>query len=257
MGDLTAEVAISDAHYRSSAEYERSSKQFLRSMVPPAPKLNILDVGCGTGLNSSHFAKAGHRVYGVDISPVAIERYCEHGFDGSVVDLDRGPLPVPSAAFDLVYASEVIEHCKDTSGFLRELHRALKPGGKLLLSTPNSAFWPYRLLALWGRTPTECQHPGHIRFFSKRGLTRAIAEAGFTVTEVAARHMYMIVGAALGDRLAPVLYLAGFRSEPRFATGDHFWQLSRFARRASALWADTLLIIAEKPVAPRAAEPQI
>lgn len=240
------EERISDAHYRNEAEYERSSKRFMRAMVPPAPPLHILDVGCGTGLNAGKLARQGHSVVGIDLSPVAIESFRAKGFEGMVCDIEAGPLPLPAASFDLVYASEVIEHCADTAAFLQTLRRPLKPGGTLLLSTPNSAFWAYRLLGLLGRTPSEYQHPGHVRFFSRRSLEAAITAAGFEIVALSARHMYLVLGRRLGDPVAGLLRLAGWQQEPRFATGDHFWQLSAFARRASGFWADTFIVAARK-----------
>jgi SAM-dependent methyltransferase len=240
------EERISDAHYRAESEYERSSKRFMRAMVPSAPPLRILDVGCGTGLNAAHLARQGHDVVGIDLSPVAIEKFRAQGYNGFVCDIEAGPLPLHAGSFDLVYASEVIEHCVDTASFLHSAHLVLRPGGTLLLSTPNSAFWAYRLLGLLGRTPSEYQHPGHVRFFSKRSLTASIEAAGFDVISISARHMYLILGRRIGDPLAALLHVAGVRKEPRFVTADHFWQLSAFARRASGFWADTLIVAARK-----------
>jgi 2-polyprenyl-3-methyl-5-hydroxy-6-metoxy-1,4-benzoquinol methylase len=242
------EARISDAHYATNSEFERSSKVFTRRLVPAGQPLRILDVGCGTGLNASHLAARGHTVVGTDVSSVAIEKFRQNGFAGIVCDMEKaGGVPLPDAGFDLVFASEVIEHIADTSTFLTELRRLVRPGGLLVLSTPNSAFWPYRLLALAGRTPSEVQHPGHVRFFSKRSLARAIQSAGFAIETMAARHIYCVVGAVLGDPLASVLERLGFAVEPRFATRGHFWQLGRFAKRASAFWADTLMVVARRP----------
>jgi 2-polyprenyl-3-methyl-5-hydroxy-6-metoxy-1,4-benzoquinol methylase len=246
VSNVRLEQRISEAHYRTKSEYERSSKQFMRAMVPAAPRLRILDVGCGTGLNATQLALNGHEVVGIDLSPSAIEQFRAKGFEGLVVDLEAGPLPLPSASFDLVYASEVIEHCVDTMGALRGMRSVLKPGGLLLLSTPNSAFWAYRLLGVVGRAPSEYQHPGHVRFFSKRSLVAALKSAGFSIVAVSGRHMYLILGRRLGDAIAPLLRMAGMQKEARFVTGDHFWQLSSFAQRAGGLRADTLIVAAQK-----------
>jgi SAM-dependent methyltransferase len=247
MGKSALEERISDAHYAANSEFERTSKVFTRRLVPSQPPLRILDIGCGTGLNARHLAAMGHAVVGTDLSSVAIEKFKQNGFDGFVCDMERvGALPQPDASFDLAFASEVIEHIADTATFLAELHRLVRPGGLLVLSTPNSAFWPYRLLGLAGRTPTEYQHPGHVRFFSRRSLARAIESAGFAVETMSARHIYLVLGSGLGDPLAPILKRLGFALEPRFATGGYFWQLSSFAKRASGFWADTLIVRARK-----------
>jgi 2-polyprenyl-3-methyl-5-hydroxy-6-metoxy-1,4-benzoquinol methylase len=246
MVESTLEQRISDTHYSVKAEYERSNKKFMRAMVRSDAPLRILDIGCGTGLNATQLAELGHEVYGIDLSPVAIAQFQAKGLQGSVMNVEAESIPLPPDSFDLIYASEVIEHCADTTSFLRNLGTVLKPGGTLLLSTPNSAFWAYRLMGVLGRTVSECQHPGHVRFFSKRSLAVSIRNAGFEVTGVAARHMYLIVGPRFGDFLAPLLRIAGFQKEARFASGDYFWQLSAFAHRASGFWADTLIVTARK-----------
>ncbi|HEV8015572.1 MAG TPA: class I SAM-dependent methyltransferase [Stellaceae bacterium] len=235
-------------HYQSEAEHERSSKQFMRRMVDrlPAPA-RILDVGCGTGLNASFLRAMGHHVIGIDVSSVAIAKFRAKGFEGLVGDMSQGgALPLETEVFDALYASEVIEHCADTGALLGEFNRVLKPGGVLFLSTPNSAFWPYRILGVLGRTPSEYQHPGHVRFFSLRSLARAVTDAGFTIDALSGRNMFSLLGKRIGDPIAPLLRLAGFAKEARFATGDHFWQFSRFAPRASAFWSDTLIVVAKK-----------
>jgi hypothetical protein len=52
---------------------------------------------------------------------------------------------------------------------------------------------------------SETQHPGHVRFFSRRSLSGAIESAGFAVEAVSARHMYVLLPSAVADPLAPVL----------------------------------------------------
>jgi SAM-dependent methyltransferase len=247
MGKAELEERISNAHYSLGSEFERSSKIFTRKFVSNSSVLKILDVGCGTGLNAQKFADQGHSVVGIDLSPVAIEKFNLRGFKGLVCDVERvGGVPLADATFDLVFASEVIEHLVETESFLREVHRLLRPGGTLVLSTPNSSFWAYRLLGLLGYTPNDLQHPGHVRFFSLKNLSHQLKGVGFKIDKISARHMYMILGRKAGDFLAPLIKHFGFTVEPRFATGSHFWQLSSFADKASGFWSDTLIFVAHK-----------
>ena len=246
MSKSAFELQISEAKYRSQREIERSSKAYMRELVPASGALEVLDVGCGTGVNAEEIRARGHRVVGMDLSPTAVGAFHGGGFRGVVADASVG-LPFASDRFDLVFASEIIEHLVDGAAFLGELLRVLKPGGTLLLSTPNSAFWVYRVYAVAGRTLSDVQHPGHVRFFAMRSLKALVEEAGFADARFAARHIYLILFGGLTERLAPVLSSLGLRRELRFKTGSHFWHLSRFSRSASPIWADTFIVQARKP----------
>ena len=237
---------ISDAKYTIGAEYERTSKQYTRALVPSDIPLYILDIGCGTGINAKALAANGHTVVGIDISPVAIDKFRREGFEGKQCDITEG-IPYPDETFELVFASEVIEHVVDTEAFLAEICRVLRPSGRLVLSTPNSAFWVYRLFALLGRTVSDVQHRGHVRFFSRFGLARQVSGAGFEAVAVSGRHMYLILGERIGRSLEGLLRPLGFEQEIRFRTQAYFWHLSHFAKRASPLWTDTLILTARKP----------
>jgi 2-polyprenyl-3-methyl-5-hydroxy-6-metoxy-1,4-benzoquinol methylase len=239
------EQRFSDDLYGRQQEIERSSKQYMRNMVDRSKPMRVLDVGCGTGLNARMLRDMGHTVIGIDLSPVAIEKLRAAGFEGHVCDVVEG-LPFDDESFDFIYASEVIEHLSDTERFLSELERVLKADGTLLLSTPNSAFWPFRLLGLLGHTLTEMQHPGHLRFFSKKSLERAISIAGFDNIQTSARHIYLVLPDALGRILSPLLKPLGFEREYRMRTDTYFWQLNRLSGRASSFWADTLIVAAKK-----------
>jgi len=100
----TLSQRISDQKYSTNSEFFRSSKRYLLETVPKKGKLRIIDVGCGTGLNSEYLKKLGHIIIGVDISPVAIEQYKRKGFDGKIIDIMHG-LDYGDHTFDCVFAS--------------------------------------------------------------------------------------------------------------------------------------------------------
>jgi ubiquinone biosynthesis O-methyltransferase len=237
--------AFYDRKYTEGSEIPRTSKQYAIACVPATGNLRILDVGCGSGLNSNAMAAMGHRVCGIDLSEAAIERYRSYGFEGQARDLEQG-IDYPDDSFDVVFCSEVIEHMTSPEVLVSEMKRVLKPGGRLVLTTPNSAFWLYRVLAVLGYTVGELQHPKHFQFFSRRSLLKLLETTGLKRKETTGRNMYLIVPGGAGplERILPKL---GFRREPRFRTGGHFWHLSHKSTLLNTLFADTLIMVMTKP----------
>jgi 2-polyprenyl-3-methyl-5-hydroxy-6-metoxy-1,4-benzoquinol methylase len=237
--------AFYEKKYAAGQELPRTSKQFTVDCVPADRALDILDVGCGSGANSLALSKKGHRLHGIDISETAINQYRAHGFEGRVADIESG-LAYPDASFDLVFCSEVVEHMTSPEVLVSEMRRVLKPGGQLVLSTPNSAFWLYRVLGLIGYTVSELQHPKHFQFFSRRSLIKLLASNNFSPQDVLGRNMYVIVP-DVPRSVGSLLTLLGFHRETRFRTGGHFWHLSHRSKLMNALFADTLIVVAQKP----------
>jgi 2-polyprenyl-3-methyl-5-hydroxy-6-metoxy-1,4-benzoquinol methylase len=237
--------AFYERKYTEGSEIPRTSKQYAIDCVPASGGLRVLDVGCGSGLNSKAIAALGHHVSGVDLSEAAIERYRSYGFEGRAADIEEG-LNYPNDSFDLVFCAEVIEHMTSPEVLIAEMKRVLKPGGRLVLTTPNSAFWLYRVLGVLGYTVGELQHPKHFQYFSRRSLLKLLESAGLQREEVTGRNMYVILPGRVGP-LETILPKLGFRREPRFRTGGHFWHLSNRSRVLNALLADTLIMVMAKP----------
>ena len=239
--------AFYDRKYVEGAEVSRTSKFYTIECVPDGKSLDILDVGCGSGANSAALAAKGHRLHGVDISAAGIEKYCQRGFDGRACDIESG-LDYPDAAFDVVFCSEVIEHMTSPERLVDEMTRVLKPGGLLVLSTPNSAFWLYRVLGLLGYTVSELQHPKHFQFFSRRSLLKLLTGGSLKPKQVLGRNMYLILP-SLPAPLSRLLPWLGFRQETRFRTGGSFWHLSHKSNLLTTFFADCLIVVMEKEAA--------
>ncbi len=115
----------------------------------------ILEVGCGTGGLLVAAARAGRTVVGVDIASrwlvVARRRLADRGFNVPMIAAEAERLPWPDATFDAVAADSVLEHLDDPSRALREWRRVLRPGGTLVVWSPNRftlTIDPH--LGLWG-----------------------------------------------------------------------------------------------------------
>ena len=98
----------------------------------------ILDLGCGNGLSSAMLARRGHRVVGVDISPLFLRdglRWAGPGL--TLLASDAEQLPFKDDSFDLVCSNELVEHLTDVERALSEMARVVRPGGRIIISAPN------------------------------------------------------------------------------------------------------------------------
>jgi len=82
----------------------------------------------------------------------------QKGLEARAWDVTADPCPAEAGEFGTVVAAEIIEHIDDTDRFLEELKRILTPGGLLVVTTPNLAYWLNRLRLLAGRVPWS--YPG-------------------------------------------------------------------------------------------------
>jgi 2-polyprenyl-3-methyl-5-hydroxy-6-metoxy-1,4-benzoquinol methylase len=145
----------------------------------------VLDAGCGNGALAGHLLERGWDVVGIDLGRRGIEiaraAYPAARFEVMPVD-DQMVERLDEASFDLVVSTEVVEHLYAPGPFLRGCFAALRPGGRLILSTPYHGWLKNVLIAVTGRFDRHvaARHQGgHIKFWSKRTLSEALRDAGF------------------------------------------------------------------------------
>ena len=100
----------------------------------------VLDVGCGLGYFLLSLSKQGIECYGIDTSPESVE-YIKNHITENVKTGSCLSIPYKDNMFDRAMFCEVIEHVDDDGAALREIHRVLKPGGRLVVSTPGLEGW--------------------------------------------------------------------------------------------------------------------
>jgi 2-polyprenyl-3-methyl-5-hydroxy-6-metoxy-1,4-benzoquinol methylase len=168
---------------------------------------DVLDFGAGTGQLTLrlHGTRRYRSVTGADLFPRAADLPAAVSWiEGDLNDR----LPIPPASFDLVVAAEVIEHLENPRSVCRELFRLLRPGGHVLLSTPNNESWR-AIVALLIRGHFvafgDTSYPAHITALVRKDLERTLVEAGFdsptfTFTDAGgvpgfpARHWQSLIG---------------------------------------------------------------
>lgn len=147
----------------------------------------VLDVGCSSGYLAEPLAARGNTIVGLELDPDAArvaEQFCERVLVGDVETMD---LPFEPGSFDVVLGGDVIEHLRDPVAALARLRPLLRPGGRLVVSTPNVANWAIRLSLLAGRwryTTRGILDRTHTHLFTRATLREAIEAAGYRVERI-------------------------------------------------------------------------
>nr|WP_235916150.1 class I SAM-dependent methyltransferase [Spelaeibacter cavernicola] len=144
-----------------------------RDLLTRCANKDVLEAGSGEGYGANMIADVARSVVGVDYDAGAVEHVRARYPRVQMRQGNLADLPLDDASVDVVVNFQVIEHLWDQLQFLRECFRVLRPGGHLLISTPN------RITFSPGRdTPLN---PFHTRELNAAELTELLEQAGFTV----------------------------------------------------------------------------
>ena len=141
-------------------------------------------------------------------------------------DLNR-PLEVPNETYDLVVAAEIIEHLENPRATMRDWYRILRPGGQLIMSTPNNeSFRAILHLIFRGHFVlfADSCYPAHITALTRKDVERIVKEAGFDCLQF----RYSDVG--------------GLPGQPNTT-----WQRLSFGALRGRRWSDNIIAVARRP----------
>lgn len=141
----------------------------------------LLDVGCGNGAYLALLRSYGWDVTGQDIDPAAAAA-ATSAYGIPVTTAPLATLAATEPGFDVVTASHVIEHVPDPAAFLRDACRCLRPGGELIVVTPNAAALGRRV---FGERWYPLDPPRHLVVLSPEGLRWSAKRAGLKVVRLA------------------------------------------------------------------------
>lgn len=140
----------------------------------------LLDVGCGNGQYLAYMRDLGWEVYGVDTDDEAA-LIAQHHYKVSVFTGNLEDANFPGDYFDAITLNHVIEHVIDPIKILRECYRILKPGGYLVVVTPNAkSIGHYIFRDAW----RGFDIPRHMYLFDKKALNTCVKHAGFQVRQL-------------------------------------------------------------------------
>lgn len=138
---------------------------------------DVLDAGCGAGVEVVRFARGGARVTGLDLAATAValtrQNLDQQGLRARLVVGDAEALPFPDAAFDFVYAHGVMQYTTSDARLIREAHRVLRPGGLAMFQAYNRHSWLNALSRIM-HVPLEHEDAPVLRRYSITELRRLL-----------------------------------------------------------------------------------
>lgn len=147
--------------------------------LPRHPGGRLLEVGCGGGAMLELMARLGWDAEGVDFDEKAVDVARSRGLRVRAGSLEQQGYP--DNHFDAVTTSHLIEHVPDPRALLLEVRRILKPGGKLVIVTPNVRSWGH---ALFGRRWRGLEPPRHLHIFNRYALGALARECDLQIDQL-------------------------------------------------------------------------
>ena len=148
----------------------------------------ILDVGCAQGTLALLLAERGHHVTAVDLRPAFLEYARSRHTHGDIRFLAANVLEddIPGS-YDLIYANQIVEHLVHPEQLLLRMRARLKPGGRLVMTTPNGDYFKNALPSFrqlgnvkdWEHMQHTADSDGHFYAYSREELVELFEAAGF------------------------------------------------------------------------------
>lgn len=152
---------------QADRKHNTAGKNIALSFIKRSRGKKALDIGCRDGYWSEVLKKKGYKTKSLDIEP--------HYKSAIKCDVEDG-IPFKDNSFDLVWCTEVIEHLKNPRFLISEIDRVAKKDSTVIITTPNSAWWGYWILKMFGVSPKSVQNKDHKQFFNIKSIKKIAPE---------------------------------------------------------------------------------
>lgn len=183
--------------------WHREKLSVMSQLLPIEQGDIVVDIGCGSGNLTVRAGESTTLAFGVDPSLEAT-RFCRSRPDARACGFATASgyhLPFEDACADAVLLVEVIEHLTDPPGLLSEAHRILRPGGRLLATTPNygaGSLWPLlEWVADRSGLVAEMAEEQHVKLYDPNALVRELSGSGFSVEQLGSFYRWSPLAALL------------------------------------------------------------
>jgi len=145
-------------------------RSYLKRVTPYISSGTYLDIGCATGESLAVAKENGFDVYGVEVSPYGIQQCRKKFGEGRIIGEALKSTHFHADFFDLITLSDVLEHITEPGVFIGTVYNILKPGGFLMIVTPDTSSWIKKLMGKhWLHYKEE-----HIYYYNKQSIMKLL-----------------------------------------------------------------------------------
>jgi 2-polyprenyl-3-methyl-5-hydroxy-6-metoxy-1,4-benzoquinol methylase len=234
--EIATQPVGTSGFFQELEEYRFEKLGYLPQLVAFSayPAQQLLEVGCGIGIDLVRFARAGAIVTGIDLAEVSIDlarkNFAQNGLTGSLQIMNGEDMQFEDNSFDVVYAHGVVQYTADAQKMMHEIYRVLRPGGEAILMVYNRHSW---LNALSKLTKVELEHEDApvLRKYSIREFKELLKP--FTQVRIVPERFPVKTRLHRGLKatLFNDLFVTGFNLLPKVIVRPFGWHIMAFARK--------------------------
>lgn len=234
--EIATEPVGTPAFFQQLAEYRFDKLHYLPQIIDSSAYQGkqLLEVGCGLGIDLVRWARAGAVVTGIDLADVSIElarqNFTQQGLRADLLVMNGESLGFGDNSFDVAYAHGVLQYTANTRKMIGELHRVLRPGGEAIMMVYNSHSW-LSMVSKVTRVELEHEDAPALQMYSIGEFESMLA--AFSKVRICLERFP--VRTRLHHGLKATLYndlfVRGFNCLPKSVVRPYGWHIMAFAQK--------------------------